>query len=585
MCWIGRRSAARAPPAFRSCCAGFLSNKLLVKVDGRTVYSPLFAGVYWDIQQPVLEDIERIEVIRGPGASLWGANAVNGIINIVTRNARDTHGLLLDVATGSEERLLADLRYGGAIGESAHYRLYTNHIVRDDLVDAKPLEDGPPDVEAFDGWRFHQGGLRLDWEPSDRDRVTLLGAYYDGRVRESFQALLDPVPGADLINFTDHAEVSGGNALLRWDHRFANESQLIIQTYYDRTDRLRAVGDEWRDTFDLDLQHRFQLTHHQEITWGLRFNHTDGRTRPGVAVAFEPRSRKDDLYSGFIMDEIRLFDESLRIQLGTKLEHNDFSGWEVQPSLHVGWQPHEKHFVWGAVSRAVRVPAVSDHDIQIDLAMAGPFLLRSVGSRDVDSEEVLAFELGYRVQLPRSALLDLSVFYNRYDTLASSAVEDPDFSVVPPVRPIIRGDDSEAQTWGVEITGLWDATDSWRLMSSFSYLDCELDVQGGAASAAERLGAFPTFTVFAGSRFSPLDSLDLDASLYYVDRLPGLGVSSYVRLDTRIAWRPLRWLELSLVGRNLLEAHHAELASQGSNIATEPQRDVYFEITIRSDPH
>ncbi len=191
------------------------SNKLLVKVDGRTVYSPLFAGVYWDIQQPVLKDIERIEVIRGPGASLWGANAVNGIINIVTRNARDTHGLLLDVATGTEERLLADLRYGGAIGESAHYRLYTNHIVRDDFVDAKPVPGGPPDVKTFDGWRFHQGGLRLDWEPGDRDRVTLLGAYYDGRLRESFQALLDPVVGAPLSSFSDHTDVSGGNALLR----------------------------------------------------------------------------------------------------------------------------------------------------------------------------------------------------------------------------------------------------------------------------------------------------------------------------------------------------------------------------------
>ncbi len=257
----------------------------------------------------------------------------------------------------------------------------------------------------------------------------------------------------------------------------------------------------------------------------------------------------------------------------------------MQPSLHVGWQPHAKHFLWGAVSRAVRVPAVSDHDIQIDLFMAGPELRRSVGSRDVDSEELLAFELGYRVQLPLDALLDLALFYNRYDTLASSAAGDLDSSVDPPVRPIIRGDDSEARTWGVEIAGLWDVTDSWRLMTSLSYLDGELEAIGGVASAAERFGAFPTFMAFAGSRFSPFDSLDLDASLYYVDRLPGLGVSNSVRLDARIAWRPLRWLELSLVGRNLLEAHHAELASQGSSIATEPQRDVYAKATIRWDPY
>jgi iron complex outermembrane receptor protein len=570
-----------------------LSNKLLVQVDGRTVYSPLFAGVYWDIQQPVLEDIERIEVIRGPGASLWGANAVNGIINIVTRSARDTHGLLLDVAAGTEERLLADLRYGGAIGESVHYRFYTNHIVRDDFVEAKPLAGGPPNVEAFDGWRFHQGGLRLDWEPGDHDRVTLLGAYYNGELREAYQALVDPVLDTGLTSFTDNTDVSGGNVLLRWDHRFAGGSQLIIQTYYDRTDRLRATNEEWRDTVDLDLQYRFQLTRRQELTCGFRFNHTDGRTRPGVAVDFDPRSRRDDLYSGFILDEIRLLDERLRIQLGTKLEHNDFTGWEIQPSIHVGWQPHAKHFLWGAISRAVRVPSVSDHDIQIDVVKLEvgdppePVLLRSLGSREVDSERLLAFELGYRVQLPRRAMLDLALFYNRYDTLASSSFgeeeTDPDTGLR--VLPSIRGDDSEGETWGVEIAGLWDETDSWRLMTSLSYQDTELQTFGAVGSRAELLGVFPTFMAFAGSRFSPLDALDLDASLYYVDRLSDLGVSSYVRLDARIAWRPLRWLELSLVGRNLLEAHHAEFASQGSIIATEPQRDVYVKATIRWDPH
>jgi iron complex outermembrane receptor protein len=199
---------------------------------------------------------------------------------------------------------------------------------------------------------------------------------------------------------------------------------------------------------------------------------------------------------------------------------------------------------------------------------------------------VLAFELGYRVQLPRSAMLDLALFYNRYDTLASRRSEapelDPDTGLW--VRPSIRDDESEAETWGVEIAGLWDVTDSWRLMTSLSYLEASLRTPGPASSASRSLGAFPTYMVFAGSRFSPLDALDLDASLYFVDRLRDLGVSSYVRLDARIAWRPLHWLELSVVGRNLLEAHHAEFFSQGSNIATEPQRDVYFNVTIRTDP-
>ncbi|MBW2498786.1 MAG: TonB-dependent receptor [Deltaproteobacteria bacterium] len=213
--------------------------------------------------------------------------------------------------------------------------------------------------------------------------------------------------------------------------------------------------------------------------------------------------------------------------------------------------------------------------------MAGPFLLRSLGSRDVESEQLLAFELGYRVQLPRNALLDMALFYNRYDKLASSAPGDPDFSVSPPVLPVIRGSDAEGETWGVELAGLWDVTDSWRLMASFSYLDEELKGPGLPEATGQRLGVFPKFTAFAGSRFSPLDALDLDASLYYVDRLSELDVASYVRLDARIAWRPLRWLELSVVGRNLLEAHHAEFASLGSNIATEPQRDVYFRAAFR----
>jgi iron complex outermembrane receptor protein len=557
-----------------------LSNKLLVQIDGRSVYSPLFAGAYWDIQQPVLEDIERIEIIRGPGASLWGANAVNGIINIVTRNAHDTQGVLASVSAGSEDQLSTSLRYGGAVGDSLYYRAYTNHLLRDDLVDADNDRGG-------DDWRFHQGGLRLDWEPGERDRVMAQGAYYKGEEQEVITGLTSLSP-LSFETVTDDTKLEGGNLLLRWSHRIGDWSELVLRGYYDRTEQLRPVLEERRDTFDLDFQHRFRLTEHQEITWGLGYSRTRGETDPGFAVVFDPDSRSDALYSGFLQGDVSLLDERLRVQLGSKLEHNDFTGWEVQPSLRLGWQGSERYLLWAAASRAVRVPSVAEHDIQIDLfAGEGPTgpLFRSFGSRDAEPERVYAFELGTRVQLRDDALVDIALFYNLYDRLSTTIPGTPFFdpSIGLTVMPSVRSNESEGDARGVEMAARWEVTRDWHLMTSLSYLHLDLKRNREDASPSSTDGQSPSYMAFLGSRYRPIESVDLDLSLYFVDALPGFSVSSHLRLDARVGWRATPWLELSLMVRNALETHHEELATVGSVTAFEPERDFTGKATVWFD--
>lgn len=388
------------------------TKKLLVLVDGRTVYTPSFSGVYWEVQDVLLEDVERIEVIRGPGASLWGANAVNGVINIITKQASTTQGTLVSGGSGTTEKVFGQVRYGTALGEGVYGRIYGKYFNRD----AFEYETGE---DAGDNWDGARTGFRLDSQAAGPINFTLQGDLYTGNISQ--QAVNVPLPRPPYRqNVDDDADVSGGNILFRWQRTFSSASNITFQTYYDRTNRNDFYVHEQRDTFDFEFQHRFSPSQNHELIWGGGYRYTADDTTKRYVLDFEPDSRSDNLFNGFLQDEITLIDDSLWMILGAKLEHNNYSGIEIQPSGRLLWTPNAGHKFWTSVSRAVRTPSRVEHDGSLNVAMLpppSPFMPFPIsvtinGDESFDSEKLTAYEAGYRYTPDREISLDIAFFYN-----------------------------------------------------------------------------------------------------------------------------------------------------------------------------
>ncbi|HYD49193.1 MAG TPA: TonB-dependent receptor, partial [Terriglobales bacterium] len=372
------------------------SNKLLVMMDGRSIYTPLFAGVFWDVQDTFLTDIDRIEVIRGPGAALWGANAVNGVINIMTRSAAETQGVHAHIGGGNEEQVVTGVRYGGKLGERIHYRVYGKYADRDGG------SEPPNGLYGFDEWWKAQGGFRTDWDLSDRDSFTFQGDAYGG---ETSPWGLSP----------DSADVLGANLLGRWRHHFRNGSDTTLQIFYDTTMRDDPFFLDRRHTFDIDFQHRLQLLDWNELLWGFGYR-LNGDVFEGTAgVRLTEESRQLNTVAAFVQDTVFFFDEAVRLSLGVRLEHNDFSGFEYQPSGRVAWTILPDLTAWGSVARAVRVPSRLENDLV--LGASGPSQLR--GSPATDAEELISYQTGVRWQPTTRAFFDIAGFYHEYDDLIS----------------------------------------------------------------------------------------------------------------------------------------------------------------------
>ncbi|MCP5005924.1 MAG: TonB-dependent receptor plug domain-containing protein, partial [Planctomycetes bacterium] len=335
----------------------FLSNKLLVLMDGRSVYTPLFSGVYWDVQDTLLEDIDRIEVIRGPGASLWGDNAVNGVINIITKQAGDTQGGLLSTGYGNEQQGFGNLRYGNKIGNDAYFRVYSKYFNRDNAVDASGKKTN-------DSWHAQRGGFRIDWDIKKQDSLTVQGDIYDSKFGETAATVSLTSPFSNTIN--DDSKFAGWNVLTRWKHTFSEYSNFELQLYYDQTERESIKLREDRDTYDFDFQHRFKFGERQDVVWGLGYRLTHDNIRNSFDFSFNPDSRSMSLYSGFVHDEITLIEDKLRLTVGSKLSYNVFTGLEVQPNARLLWKPCERHSTWLSFSRAVRTPSRAENDIRIN---------------------------------------------------------------------------------------------------------------------------------------------------------------------------------------------------------------------------
>ena len=527
------------------------ANKMLVLIDGRTVYTPLYAGVFWDVQDTLLEDIDRIEVISGPGATLWGANAVNGVINVTTRSAKDTKGLLLMGGGGTELRAFSGVRYGGTLSSNTHYRVYGKFFHRDSAV-------FPNGRDAVNDWHMGQGGFRLDWDASKVNLFTLQGDYYSGGIAQS--------GAADTV-------VDGGNVIGRWSHKFSERSDLKLQLYYDRTHRrIPNTFAEVLNTYDVDFQHRFPLGERQDIVWGLGYRFINDNVNNSPGLAFLPPRVSRQWLSGFVQDEITLVKHRLHLTFGTKIEHNDYTGYEYQPSGRLAWKLTQRQTIWAAISRPVRTPTGIDREIFVPASP--PFLLN--GGPAFDSEELLAYELGYRIQPSERLSLSLATFYNSYNDLRSLEQVNP-----PAHLPIVIGNGLKGESYGAELTGDYRVADRWRLRAGYTELQIHIRPKPGSSDTT--LGSGESHD--ANRQFFLRSSLDLprhfefDSTFRYVSRIANQRVPAYGELDQRLAWQPNPSLEFSLVGQNLLHNRHVEFGSP--NARREIERSIYGKVIWR----
>jgi iron complex outermembrane receptor protein len=540
---------------------GTAADKLLVLIDGRSVYTPFANGVLWAAQDVPPEDIERIEVISGPGATLWGANAVNGVINIITRNSGDTEGGFVELDGGDLYRG-ATLQYGGRITRDLSFRLYADGADHGhDLTAAG--------ANADDDWRRRHGGFRIDWTPSG-DVVTLQGDLY----RDSED---QPPPFA-------RAASTGGNLLGRWTHTMQGGGALEIQAYYDDV-RLVTSGQTNYSlrTYDLELQHSFLLGGRQQIVWGAGYRVTqdDFIIQPsnlaGAATEFfDPQKRTLSLGDLFAQDTIALR-PSLKLTLGLKLEDDPYSSVEPLPNLRVSWKLTERNLLWAAVSRAVRAPSRLDRDFN-ENAGSQPFL---TGGR-FTSEDLVAYEVGYRTQPTPHLSASISLFYNDYRHLRSF-----EFSPVT-LFPVIIENRLEGDTFGVEVWGAYQATDWWRLTAGANWLHKDLRFKPGSSGVGGTsiAGNDPSYQASLGSMMNLSHGVTLDLDLRDVGALPAPASPAYAELDGRLAWAISGSIEVALVGANLLNPRHEEFGSGFASVqvgasGVETARSLYLATRWR----
>ncbi len=558
------------------------ADKLLVMIDGRTVYNPLFSGVYWDVQDVLLEDVDRIEVVRGPGGTLWGANAVNGVINIITKNAEDTQGGLIALGGGSEESGSSSIRYGGRLGANSHYRVYTKYFDRNDFVDVKGQD-------THDEWDMFQSGFRMDWNFAEDDSLIIQGDYYDGTAGQNVSVTIPTVIGATF--FPDEVDISGGNFMTRWEHRFPSDSDIALQLYYDRTERRSTTNEENRDTLDLDFQYRVNAIEQHNIIWGLGYRQSSKVSKGSFTITFNPLRRNTELFSGFIHDDVELIKDRLHLIVGSKFEHNDFSGFEYQPSLRLKWTPDERRTIWGAVSRAVQTPSEGTSDLRINAAMVPvspppPVILAPVnltGNKDLDSQTAMAYEIGFRSELSDRISLDFSFFYNEYDDIIN-------IELVPGGMAVIFDNILNGETYGGEVLARFKITNRWLLTAGYTGLQMQLHPNSSTLNQSidesmERVN--PHNQVHLRSIHQLPHNFEFDTMVYFVDNIDvspplmsTIHIASYLRLDIRLGWRPKANLEFSISAQNILDDQHVEFVDSSSSVqGSKIERSIHAKIT------
>lgn len=538
------------------------ADKVLVLVDGRTVYSPIFSGVFWELNDLVLEDIDRIEVIRGPGGTMWGANAMNGVINIITKRAQDTQGGLVTAAGGSQGYSTGAARWGASNGKGFAYRLYGKYGRLGESPGFPPV-----DGNAYDAWQLARMGFRADWERF-ANTLTVSGDAFGGAEHESFPFPLLQPPYASNLNYG--FAPYGGNLLTRWQHASNPDSDFSLQAFYDRMDRPTPVFTTSDQVFDLEFQHHNLLRARQELVWGLGFRATESATRGSYVVELDPSHLTMFTINGFVQDEIAVVPSHLWLTLGTKLERNEYTGCELQPNFRLHWKPHREHTLWAAVSRAVTIP----NDFQavgrrLEATFPGPdgmvggILL--LGNHDLQEQGLLSYEFGYRAQPTPNTAFDIAGFHNIYHDFISAWPGEPvvNPSGPPPqfVVPLYFRNNTATRTYGAEFSSSYAPVPFVKFSASYTWLVVGPYPLDDPWESPFRAGDSPRNQFQVHSYLSLPQNFDFDTSLYYVSPLSAQFVPGYTRLDARLGWRPSGRLEFSLGFQNLLQPRHTEFIS------------------------
>jgi iron complex outermembrane receptor protein len=579
------------------------ANKLLVLQDGRSLYTPLFSGVYWEVQDTPLEDIDRIEVIRGPGAALWGANAVNGVINIITKSAEDTKGGLVSNGSGSLETRFATVRYGVEIGDKSFLRLYGKY----NEYGAGRDKNGN---DANDSWDMARTGFRLDSTLSNSDTLTVQGDYYSGTLKETYRVYSVAAPAPNYYaELPANAGASGANLLTRWQRTLTATDSLSLQLYLDHNEREMLVVPQKFNTVDVEFQHRLSLLDSHDIVWGLgyRFSRdevTNTTYQNTDIIHFSNEQDDHNLASAFLHDEVTLIPKKLSLIVGSRFENNDYSGFEIQPNARLIWTPSPQHTLWSSFSRAVRTPSRGEQDLNY-IAYASavptpggpvPAQIKYTGNTDFKSEELLAYEIGYRVEpIPRLSF-DISAYYNVYSKLrvATAGAIIPPTATTPMTIPAKVQNDMHGTSHGIEVSAEWLPTSWWRVQTAYSYQMLNMVLDNGSQDEVNRgnaEGSTPKQQLSLRNGFDLGKQVALDLWLRAVDQIDQMAtklvpetitIPGYVTMDVRLAWKPNKNLELAVVGQNLFQSQHPEFNSDVVNtLNSEVARSVYGKLTAK----
>jgi iron complex outermembrane receptor protein len=548
---------------------GQYSNKLLVMVDGRTIYTPTFSGVFWDSQDIPLDTIERIEVIRGPGATVWGANAVNGVINIITKPAQETPGTLLTGGAGTHDAGFGNARHGGKLGTKAAYRIFTRGVA------ARHFPQ-PGGGDGSDDWHSLHGGFRADSEVSPQDSLMLEADAYSGNAGERASAPVSIWPPVNqVLSLRDR--FSGWNVLSRWNHVVSGHSDTSLQFYFDRETRGDGTYGIGINTVDLDFQHHLRLASRHDLVWGLGYRVSSDTSISTLRVSFTPAGRQLELFSGFLQDEIALRPDRVFLSIGAKLEHSDYNQLAFQPSARVTWKASDRQMFWAAVSRAERTPARGDDGLRINYGVYSassplPMMISMFGNPQEKPEELIATEAGYRTALLQRLSLDWTVFYNHYQHLVSIEPGAPYLEVEPlphVVVPSRFGNLLHGESHGVEVFGNYKVSRRWSLMPGYSFIGMHLHAaaQSGDTTMPGWIAhSMPQHQAQLQSRLDLPGRWQWNLGAYFVDRVPSIGVPSYTRLDSNLSWQASERFMVTIAGQNLLRDRHQEYGGIDSSV-------------------
>jgi iron complex outermembrane receptor protein len=568
------------------------SNKLLVMIDGRVVYTSTFAGVFWDtISDFPLEDIARIEVIRGPGGTIWGADAVNGVINIFTKKASETLGGMVVAEGGNIDQESGIVQYGGKVKEGTDYRVYAKYFNRANLLDLNGQN-------GEDGWHQLRGGFRMDSALSSKDSLMMEGDIATGREGE-LGFVLPSITSPGYLAESEQINIANGSLESVWDHVYSERSDSSLQVSYDRHERDDPQNPETRDTLDLDLQHHIALGGRQDIVWGLGYRYTTDLILGSLTVAMNPASSTHQIFDGFFQDEIALIPDRLYLTGGMKLEHNDNTGFGVMPSVRMAWAPSASQMIWVAVSRALRAPSRNDTNLVLNIGNIGtsgsPDVLRLYGNPQYQDERLIAYEAGYRTAFGNRLSVDLAAYFDDYDNLQTTEPGAPFAEATPlpahQVLPLIYENLMDGAAYGLEIAANIRATDRWTLAPGYAFerihmhtFPASQDTQTGPFVE----GAAPHHSAQLRTHFDLPKNVALDAAAYSVGRLtnqgplPSVTIPAYTRLDVGLTWNPWEQTSFSLVGQNLLQDHHLEFEDvNGALQSSQIRRSAYAKVTWR----